>query len=82
MKLRAHMLLTNAKSETAWQKNIPLVMFHFTFPGMWWQVIYKIKRPPGQNFFGGLSLSWAAVKGRKFAPKAQIASQFHVEHRR
>ena len=47
MKLRAHMLLTNPKSETAWQKNISLVMFHFTFPGMWWQVMYKIKRPPG-----------------------------------
>ena len=27
------------------------VLFHVKFPGMRWQVAYKIKRPPSQNFF-------------------------------
>ena len=47
-----HAKQSRIKSETVWQKNTTLhVMFHLPFPGMWWQVMYKIKSPPSQSFF-------------------------------
>ena len=38
------------------QQILNLVMLHVTIPGIWWEIMYKIKRLPGQNFFYCLKL--------------------------
>ena len=54
------------------------VKLHVTFPGMWWQVMYKITWPPGQNFFQGLSSSCATLDV-KFIIKGYHVCKLNVE---
>ena len=58
MKLRATWF-SRTRNRKLRDKRTLHVMFHLAFSGMWCQVTYKIKRPPGRNFF--LGLSWLCI---------------------